>query len=264
MKKVLITIMATALMCSIAVAGPETSRDNENEKQESCEVEYEWSKGFLTVDKDGYRFTDTDRTDGKETIGMYFKYNSSCAIETDFAEHDKNAIKIWYKDEKKGKYRTKTVSWIEIPTNDGGDPCLRVPVKEGENKWMMPTEEQMKTWAYYIPGKYNPCEYPDYNRDGRGVCAICDITPDSDQSTFMFFFETRYITTGGDFTREGWTSFWLKSPVEFKRDACLPYIEIKPSAAWNSKNNPVYRTDVRNVNATLHSQAHQIRCIRVK
>lgn len=222
--------------------------------------DYEWSPGFLTVDEDGYRFTDTDRIGGKETIGMYFKYNSSYAVQADLSDpdYDYNKINAWYYDETSGKYVSKTMRWSEIPANDGGDPCGRVPVNDGESKWMTPTMEQWKSWAYKTVS-YNA--QISYNQEDpeRGIYAVFDTNPDPEKEQAMYIFESKLIASAGGSANNQWTSMWIKSADIFAEGKILNYIQFKPSVASNS-TNPAYKE--YEIPGTLNSQGHQIRCIR--
>ena len=217
---------------------------------------YEWSPGYLTVDENGYRFTDTDREDGTESIGMYFRYNSEYALEADF--NDPSApLKAWYYDEEEGRYASKEVKWSDIPVEDAGDPCARAEVAEGEKKWAMPTKDQWLTWAYWGGGYTAMIEY---NQTGeRGVYAVYDTDPSKDVVKPMYFFESRLMTTNGGWTKNDWNTMWVASETGLVEGGKVSYIGIKPSAQTNGANPAI--TEVT-VSASLATQGHQIRCIR--
>lgn len=242
------------------------------------EAEYEWSPGYLTVDGNGYRFTDTDSATGTETHGCYFQYNSSMAIEADLLDgsYDKDTLKVWYLDEDSGKYASKLLktiktpadsitAWSQIPAGDGGDPCARVPVAAGEKLWQTPTESQWKSWAL---STQKTCK--SYNKTANGVTyATYAISP----THTAYIYEGRYLTTvGGDGQGSLWCMMWVKPSdgLDWKEGSTIGYVQFKPSVGSNS-NNPSYKTGpvaaatsrVGGVEqTTLHTQAHQLRCIR--
>ena len=218
---------------------------------------YEWSPGYLTVDENGYRFTDTDSENGTESLGMYFRYHSAYALETgmDVAEVN-DWITAWYLDETDGKYKTRTVSFSEIPKEDTGDPCSRVPVAEGESKWMTPTLSQWKSWAYKTEQYSAMVSYN--NQDERGVYAVYDTDPSENNQSPMYIFASGFVpTTGGKWQRSDFCAMWIESG-NLENGSVLNYVEIKPSAASNSAN-PAYKTHTV---SNLNTQAMQIRCIR--
>lgn len=232
-------------------------------------AEYEWSPGNLMIDENGYGFADSDSETDEEVQGMYFQYNSSHAIEADLVvgSYDKDAIKVWYYDETTASYVSRVVrsvtgdtpvsAWSQIPANDGGDPCRRVAVAEGENHWMLPTEEQWRTWA-------KPGERGDQvTRGGRNGAkyVISD-----DHSAYIF--ETRYLTTSGEATQgSGWSMYWINTAEEAVAGTALSYVQFKPTA--KNSATPAYKSVanaavIASDNNTLHTQAHQIRCVRIK
>lgn len=220
-------------------------------------IEYEWSKGYLTVDENGYRFTDTDSENGTESLGMYFRYHSAYALETgmDVAEV-KEGITAWYLDETDGKYKTTTVSFSDIPKEDAGDPCSRVPVADGESKWMTPTLTQWKAWAYKTTQYSAMVSYN--NQDDRGVYAVYDTDPSEENQDPMYIFASGYTpTTGGKWQRSDFCAMWIESG-NLENGAVVNYVEIRPDVESNSAN-PAYKTHTV---TNLNTQAMQIRCIR--
>lgn len=220
---------------------------------------YEWSKGYLTVDEDGYRFTDTDSPDGTESIGMFFRYNSAYAVEADLnsPDYDQHNLKVWYFNEESGEYESKTMDWADIPAEDAGDPCARVEVAAGERQWMMPTEDFWRTWAYKTTTYSAMVSYNQ--QDDRGVYAVYDTDPTDEEESPMYLFESKYITTNGGSTNTGWNSIWVASETGLTAGENLMYVQFKPSVVSNSAN-PAYKTV--EVPESLATQGHQIRCIR--
>ena len=113
-----------------------------------------WAPGYLMASEDGYCFSNSDVATGDRTVGHYFKYKSSVAIEAGVpdlvvnpASYDKTAVDVWVRDESTGKYRKEVRAYADIPSSDGDDPCARVAVAEGEPYWATPDLTQMQLWA---------------------------------------------------------------------------------------------------------------------
>lgn len=229
---------------------------------EGAESEYEWSKGYLTVDENGYRFTDTDRDGGTESIGMYFMYNGEYAIDVNLFEIDTESITkldsvmVWYYNSTEDIYESKKMQWSELPDTDAGDPCSRVKVQAGEYTWKMPTEEQWKSWAYKTT-TYNACKAYNLMDESRSPApyAIYDTDPSEEGENLMYIFETRYLTSDGGVTQGMlWSMMWVARESEEDE---LMMLQFKPSVASNTKN-PEFKTGSQ----VVPNQARQIRCIR--
>ena len=223
------------------------------------EFKYEWSTGYLTVDENGYRFTDTDRPEGTETTGMFFRYNSAYAIESVFREIDEEYAIIWSYNEEKDQYEKSTVLWSELSTEDAGDPCSRVPVQDGEDTWKMPTYDQWHEWAYKTTTYNAQRSFNQQDAHREGVYSTFDIDPSDEGEKLMYLFASGYIASSGGTTGNVYNTMWVASDAGLVSGTELTYIQFRPDVASNG-SNPAYRP--YNVPSTLATQGHQIRCIR--